>query len=77
MTKRFLSWVFGRMKRRARLVAARRVAGAFKGVEWRKQMFGIGNGYTFEVDGETKFYKASEIDAAIERMNAVLRDLSK
>lgn len=61
----------------ARKDAAKRVKAAFDGVEWDRHAF-IVNGVELKAStGERVFYSAKEIDAAIERLNDVLRDLNK
>lgn len=73
--KDFIAYLIG-TKRTARRVAARRIKKCFDGVKWDKQVF-KSRDYTFEVDDETKFYKSAVIDEAMERLNSVLRDLSR
>ena len=73
--QRVVSWITGNTRKSARRAAAKKVKQAFDGVDWGKQIFHV-NHQTIDVGGETKFYKAGEIDAAITRLNAVLRDLS-
>lgn len=49
----------------------RDIAKCFDDVGWARQRFLI-SGVLVKVDGEDTFYKAAEIDDAIERLNKVL-----
>lgn len=75
MLVQLLAWLGH--KRSIRLDLARRVVAAFDDVDWRTQSFSIGNGPQLAATGgETCFYRAGEIDAAIKRLNKVLTDLT-
>jgi hypothetical protein len=80
----FLVFVAGRHiairesgRKAVKTMAAKRVTAAFDGVDWSKHTFTINGGAYLEAPGGEKyFYKASEIDAAIKRLNAVLNELA-
>ena len=55
---------------------AKRITECFEGVSWTKQVFKFG-GITADADGETNFYKASEIDLAIGKINKLIDDLKE
>lgn len=75
MLVKLIAWMGD--KRAIRMDAARRVKEAFEGVSWKTQSFSYNGGPCLESkSGETKFYEAGEIDAAIERLNKVLHELS-
>lgn len=74
MLVKLLGWMGD--KRAIRMDASRRVVEAFDGVKWHKQSFSYNGGPCLSSSsGETKFYEAGEIDAAIERLNKVLHEL--
>jgi hypothetical protein len=49
-----------------------KIIDCFKDVKWVKQSFVI-NGVRLDVDGETNFYKASDVDSAIDKVNKILK----
>jgi hypothetical protein len=74
MLVKLLAWIGD--KREIRIDAARRVVEAFDGVKWHKHSFSYNGGpFLSSSSGETRFYEAGEIDAAIERLNKVLHEL--
>jgi len=64
-------------KKAIRRQCAKRVKAAFDGVDWSQQSFIVPGIGTPDAGGEKHFYKATEIDAAIKRLNEVLTDLSR
>lgn len=79
ITKRLLTGemaLFGN-EHEIRVDAAKKVKAAFDGVSWDTNSFSYNGGPCLESkSGETKFYEAGEIDAAIKRLNQVLNELS-
>ena len=63
-------------KKAIRRQAALKVKEAFDGVSWRVHTFAVNGIGTLSADGEKEFYKRSEIDAAIKRLNKVLSELN-
>ena len=57
--------------------AARLIARCFNGVEWNYQCFFCGGVQMKTESGETKFYESSPIDAAIRKMNRVVRWMTR
>lgn len=55
---------------------ATKIKACFDEVKWTKQIFKF-NSQTADVDGETEFYKASEIDKAIEKINVLIDELQE
>lgn len=52
-----------------------KIAAAFSDVNWIKQGF-ISNGvFVSDLNGNTEFYAAADIDAAIKKLNEVLTDI--
>lgn len=62
-------------KRAIRIDAACRVKQCFDGLSLDRQSFVVNGIQLKDQSGETSFYRASEIDTAIKRLNAVLKDL--
>lgn len=55
---------------------ADKISNCFADVDFTRQQFKV-NGDLLDADGETKFYKVSEIDKGIEKLNALLKEMSK
>ena len=64
-------------KRAIRREIASRVKECFDDVEWRKQTFSVTGIGILKSDGEECFYKVTEIDKAIKKLNEVLVELSR
>ena len=54
---------------------ARKVSAAFDGVNWTKHSFTLNGVDRIKAGGGELFYPAHEIDAAIDRLNSLLKDL--
>jgi len=74
--QRVVSCLTGKISKSAKRAAAKRVKEAFDGVDWGSHTFITGSVTMTSKSGETKFYECGEIDAAIKRLNDVLRDLN-
>lgn len=55
---------------------AKKIRACFDDVDWTKQTITC-NGQKVNVDGETKFYKSTEIDDAIEKINKLIDELKE
>ena len=55
---------------------AKKIKACFDEVKLTKQVFKF-NGQTADADGETEFYKASEIDKAIGKINTLIGELQE
>ena len=64
-------------KKAIRKEIALKVKECFDDVEWRKQTFSVTGIGILKSDGEECFYKATEIDKAIKKLNEVLNELSR
>lgn len=51
------------------------IKACFDGIDLTKHSFAMGREILQSVDGETKFYSATEIDKAIARINALMSTL--
>ena len=74
--QRVVSCLTGKISKSAKRAAAKRVKEAFDGVDWGNHTFITGSVTMTSKSGETKFYECGQIDAAIKRLNDVLRELS-
>ena len=55
---------------------AKKIGACFDDVDWTKQKITC-NGQKVNIDGETKFYKSTEIDEAIEKLNKLIDELKE
>ncbi len=55
---------------------AKKIRACFDNVDWIKQAFTC-NGQKVNIEGETKFYKSTDIDDAIEKLNKLIDELKE
>jgi hypothetical protein len=70
------AWFWRAFYRRGNAALAREITSCFDGVKWERQAFNCSGVECRDMSGERFFYRAGEIDAAIERLNAVLQRIS-
>lgn len=63
-------------KKKLKRDIAKRIIQVWDDIDRTTQRFVV-NGVACEVEGETKFYKSSEINKAIDRLNALITELEK
>jgi len=73
MGSRFLRNLLARRIIRRRI--AKRIKQCFDGLDLTRHSFNVGGTLMRTTMGDDKFYSAAEIDKAIDRINALMRDL--